>query len=85
MPTGSERSRTEFSSHSGEVPWPFFRLKSSWPISGGTAAEHVTKRPDLSGPFPCAGEGTRTLTSPEGHLILSQARMTNFATPAGEG
>ena len=29
-----------------------------------------------------AGGGTRTLTPPRGHLVLSQARMTSFATPA---
>ena len=33
--------------------------------------------------FFSAGGGSRTLTPLAGHLILSQARMTDFATPAG--
>ena len=35
--------------------------------------------------FKSAGGGSRTLTPLAGHLILSQARMTNFATPACPG
>src|SRR4051812_3029823 len=35
-----------------------------------------------NGLVPSAGGGSRTLTPLAGHLILSQARMTNFATPA---
>ena len=31
-----------------------------------------------------AGGGTRTLMPPKGHLVLSQARLASFATPAGD-
>ena len=32
-----------------------------------------------------AGDGIRTRTPPRGHLVLSQARLASFATPAGPG
>jgi hypothetical protein len=38
-----------------------------------------------SSPFVMPGEGLEPSRPRWGHLILSQARMTNFATPAGEG
>ncbi len=40
----------------------------------------------IGGPsFHDAGGGIRTRTPPWGHLILSQARLTTFATPARQG
>ena len=40
-----------------------------------------------TGRFPrdYAGGGTRTRMPPRGHLVLSQARITSFATPAASG
>jgi hypothetical protein len=46
---------------------------------GGSSS---TRKGRFSGPFVVPGKGLEPLRPQRGHLILSQARMTSFATPA---